>query len=138
MYFKRRKSNKIHSYTRRIFFNFFASCSHQQARKLSEEYKIFVKGLIKARTNARNIADILFERTGINFPTQSVRNLKNKIKDIEEDGETAEKVLGDIRDAGGDVMYSKESNNNNVDVLWIQTKDMKNMLTKCRPLVFLM
>ena len=109
MYFKRRKSNKIHSYTRRIFFNFFASCSHQQARKLSEEYKIFVKGLIKARTNARNIADILFERTGINFPTQSVRNLKNKIKDIEEDGETAEKVLGDIRDAGGDVMYRKEA-----------------------------
>ena len=113
-----------------------ASCSHQQARKLSEEDKGFVKGLIKARANARNIGDVLSERTGINFPTQSVRNLINRIKDDDEDGKTVEKVLGDIRDAGGDVMYRKESNTNNVDVLWIQTKDMKNMLAKCRPLVF--
>ena len=113
-----------------------AFLSHQQARKLFEEDKGFVKGLIKARTNARNIADVLSERTGINFPTQSVRNLINKIKDDDGDGKTVEKVLGDIRDAGGDVMYKKESNTNNVDVLWIQTKDMKNMLAKCRPLVF--
>ena len=95
-----------------------------------------MKGLIKARANARNIGDVLSERTGINFPTQSVRNLINRIKDDDEDGKTVEKVLGDIRDAGGDVMYRKESNTNNVDILWIQTKDMKNMLAKCRPLVF--
>ena len=44
---------------------------------------MFVKGLIKARTNARNIADIPFERTGIYFPTQSVQNLINKVKFIE-------------------------------------------------------
>ena len=44
---------------------------------------MFVKGLIKARTNARNIADIPFERTGIYFPTQSVQNLINKVKYIE-------------------------------------------------------
>ena len=87
-----------------------ASLSHQQARKLSEEDKEFVKALIKARTNARKITDVLSERTGINFPSQSVRNLINKIMDDDGDGTTVEKVIGDIRDAGGDVMYRKESN----------------------------
>ena len=40
------------------FFDFLASCSHQQVRKLSEEDKGFGKGLIKGRTNAGNIADV--------------------------------------------------------------------------------
>ena len=110
--------------------------SHQQARKLTEEDKQFVKGLINARTNPRNIADVLNERTGMQFTSQAVRNLINKIKGDAKDTKTVETVLGDIRDAGGDVRYRKEDETNNVDVLWIQTREMKNMLARCKPQVF--
>ena len=110
--------------------------SHHQARKLNVEDKLFVKGLIKARTNPRNIADVLSERTGMSFTAQNVRNLIHKIKEADKDTESVEKVLGDIKDAGGDVRYKKEDDSNNVDVLWIQTKDMKSMLAKCKPQVF--
>ena len=110
--------------------------SHQQARKLSEDDKKFVKGLIKARTNPHNIADVLSERTGMHLTSQSVRNFINKIKDSDRDTKSVETVLGDIRDAGGDVRYKKEDDTNKVDVLWIQTKEMKSMLSRCKPLVF--
>ena len=110
--------------------------SHQQARKLSEDDKKFVKGLIKAKTNPRNIADVLSERTGMHLTSQSVRNFINKIKDSDRDTKSVETVLGDIRDAGGDVRYKKEDDTNKVNVLWIQTKEMKSMLSRCKPLVF--
>ena len=80
-----------------------------------------IKARTKARTKAKNIAYVFSERRGISFSTQSVRNFINKIRDDDEDGKTVEKALGDIIDTGGDV---------------IQTKDMKNILAKCRPLDF--
>ena len=44
--------------------------------------------------------------------------------------------MGQIRDAGGEVRYKKEKETNNVDVLWVQTKDMKVQLMQTKPQVF--
>ena len=110
--------------------------SHQQARKLTEEDKKFVKGLVKARTNPRNIADVLSERTGMQLSSQAVRNFMNKMKEDDKNVKTVETVLGELRDEGGDVRYKKEDGGNNVDVLWIHTREMKDMLSRCKPLVF--
>ena len=77
--------------------------SHQQARKLTEEDKKFVKGLVKARNNPRNIADVLSERTGMQLSSQAVRNFMNKMKEDDKNVKTVETVLGELRDEGGDV-----------------------------------
>ena len=55
--------------------------SHQAARKLKEEDKAFVKGLMKARANCRNIADadVLTERTGINYNARTSETLSPKL-----------------------------------------------------------
>ena len=44
--------------------------------------------------------------------------------------------MGEIVDAGGEVKYKKETGNDNVDVLWVQTKDMKAQLVQNKPHVF--
>ena len=110
--------------------------SHQAARKLKEEDKAFVKGLVKARANCRNIADVLTERTGVNYNAQDIRNLITKIDKDEKTAASVEEILGDIKDNGGDVRYRKEENTNNVEVLWVQTKEMRSQLAQSKPLVF--
>ena len=119
-----------HPTTSKLFY------SHQQSRKLEEDDKKFVKGLLRARANPRNIADVLTERTGKDFRAQDVRNLITKIKQHEDNPSTVEEALGEIRDGGGEVRYKKEKKNDNVDVLWVQTKDMKNQLSRTKPQVF--
>ena len=47
-----------HPITSKLFY------SHQQSRKLDDDDKEFVKGLLRVRANARNIADVLTEKTG--------------------------------------------------------------------------
>ena len=46
------------------------------------------------------------------------------------------RILGDIKDNVGDVRYRKEENTNNVEVLWVQTKEMRSQLAQSKPLVF--
>ena len=43
---------------------------------------------------------------------------------------TVETVFGELRDEGGDVRYKKEDGSNNVDVLLIQTREMKGKLAR--------
>ena len=103
---------------------------------MKEEDKAFVKGLVKARANCRNVADVLTERTGVNYNAQDIRNLITKIDKDEKTAASVEKILGDIKDNGGDVRYRKEENTNNVEVLWVQTKEMRSQLAQSKPLVF--
>ena len=91
---------------------------------------------MRARTDARNIIDVLNERTCKYFKTQDVRNLITRIRESEDKQSSVEEALGNIRDNGGDVRYLKEQGTNNVDVLWVQTRDMRSHLTKCKPQVF--
>ena len=110
--------------------------SHQQSRKLDEEDNDFVKELLKVKAYPRNIANALTERTGKDFTAQDVRNLTTRLKNTEENKTSVEESLGQIRDSGGEVRYKKEVDSNNVDVLWVQTKDMKDQLKQTKPLVF--
>ena len=110
--------------------------SHQQSRKLDEEDNDFVKELLKVKAYPRNIANALTERTGKDFTAQDVRNLIARIKDTEENETSVDESLGQIRDGGGEVRYKKEEGSDNVDVLWVQTKDMKDQLKQTKPLVF--
>jgi hypothetical protein len=66
------------------------------------------------------------------FAGQDVRNLIKKIGESDLSTPKAEEILGRIKDAGGVVSYTRDSNNF-VDVLWIQTADMVDMLKKERP-----
>ena len=109
--------------------------SHQQSKKLDDDDKEFVRGLLRVRANPRNIADVLRERTGKDFKTQDVRNLISRIKQHEELS-SVEEALAEIKDGGGEVRYRKEEGNDNVDVLWVQTADMKKQLIKIKPQVF--
>jgi hypothetical protein len=106
------------------------------SRKLDEEDNDFVKELLKVSANPRNIANALTERTGKDFTAQDVRNLTARIKDTEENKTSVEESLGQIRDGGGEVRYKKEEISDNVDVLWVQTKGMKDQLKQTKPLVF--
>ena len=81
---------------------------------------------MKARANPKNIANVITEKKGINYSTQDVRNIITKIKASEEIVCSVEESLGSIKDEGGDVRYKKQENTDNVEVLWVQTKDMKN------------
>ena len=110
--------------------------SHQVARQLEPKDKAYVKELVHARASAKNIANVLTERNGINYNSQDVRNIVARIKTTEEVVPTVEEALGEIKDNGGDVRYKKQSNTDNVEVLWIQTKDMKSQLSRSAPRVF--
>ena len=110
--------------------------THQAARKLETPDKNFVKELMKARANPKNIANVITEKKGINYSTQDVRNIITKIKASEEVVCTVEESLGSIKDEGGDVRYKKQENTDNVEVLWVQTKDMKNQLSRSAPRLF--
>ena len=102
---------------------------------MDDDDKEFVKGLLRVRANPRNIADVLRERTGKDFKTQDVRNLISRIQQHEELS-SVEEALAEIKDGGGEVRYRKEEGNDNVDVLWVQTADMKKQLIKIKPQVF--
>ena len=41
-----------------------------------------------------------------------------------------------IIDKGGEVRYKKEKGSNNVEVLWIQTQDMRKQLALTKPHLF--
>ena len=91
--------------------------------------------LKNAKANANNIATCLNQKTGKIFSGRDVRNLIKKIEDNDLNPPKAEDILAKIKDAGGRVSYTKNAENL-VDVLWIQTADMVNMLGKEKPRLF--
>ena len=95
----------------------------------------YVKGLINAKVNPRNISKLLVTKTGKDYTYKDVVNLMSRLK-RDEVACPVETVLGKILEEGGTVNYNKAEGSNNVDVLWIQTKDMLDHLIKCEPLVF--
>ena len=107
---------------------------HQQNKRLNEEEKVYLKELIKTNTSARNIADCLSQRTGKEYSRLDAHNLIRKLSD-EDDSPSAEAILANIKDAGGNVSYSKDENKC-VDVLFFQTHDMVDMLKNENPRVY--
>ena len=84
--------------------------------------------------SARNISECLSQKTGKEFNRQDVHNLMRKLNQ-EEESKSAEEVLGKIKDDGGNVMYSRDENKC-VDVLFIQTPDMVNLIKKENPRLY--
>ena len=78
---------------------------------------------------------MLEPKTGKSYNGQDVRNIIKKISETDINSPKAEEILAKIKDGGGVVSYSRD-NNNFVDVLWIQTADMVNMLKNEKPRLF--
>ena len=53
--------------------------SHAKNKKLDDEDLEYVKGLVKAKVNARNISRIMVNRTGKDFSYKDVVNLLSKM-----------------------------------------------------------
>ena len=99
----------------------------QFGQKLSEEDINFVMKLDEARTDPRNIADVLSDRTGISFTCKDIKNLIAKMQLVARKP-SSEELLSVIIENGGEVKYTKTKNSNDVQVLWLQTKEMKDSL----------
>ena len=108
---------------------------HEHTKRLNDEDQEYLKDLHNAKANANNIATCLNQKTGKIFSGRDVRNLIKKIEDNDLNPPKAEDILAKIKDAGGRVSYTKNTENL-VDVLWIQTADMVNMLGQEKPRLF--
>ena len=110
--------------------------SHQVARKLETSDKDYIKELMKARANPKNIANVLAERKGVSYNAQDVRNIIARINVDEQAVASVEESLGEIIDNAGDVRYKKQDHTDNVEVIWVQTKDMRSQLSRSAPRLF--
>ena len=119
-----------HPVTKANFYN------HQVGRKLETEDKEYVKELLKARANPKNIANVLTQRKGASYNAQDVRNIIARINVDEEAVASVEESLGELVDNGGEVRYKKQDNTDNVEVIWVQTRDMRSQLSKSSPRLF--
>ena len=81
---------------------------------------------MKARANPKNIANVLAESKGVSYNAKVVRNIIARINVDEQTVASVEESLGELIDNGGDVCYKKQENTDNVEVIWVQTKDMQS------------
>ena len=91
---------------------------------------------MKARANPKNIANVLTQRKGASYNAQDVRNIIARINVDEEAVASVEESLGELVDNGGEVRYKKQDNTDNVEVIWVQTRDMRSQLSKSSPRLF--
>ena len=93
---------------------------HEHTKRLQEEDRDYLKDLMNAKANPKNIAACLSQKTGKQYNGQDVRNLIKKIDESDLCKPKAEEILRKIKDAGGNVLFTKDVNKQ-VDVLWIPT-----------------
>ena len=77
----------------------------------------------------------MVERSGKDYTYKDVVNLMSRLKK-EDEICPVEQFLESVREEGGAVNYKKAEGSNNVDVLWLQTKDMREHLQRIQPTVF--
>ena len=111
--------------------------SNTHVKKLNPEDLEYLKELKKVRALPRNMAEALSKRKGTHYKTGEIRYLIKQIEEVDKtDTPAVEKVLQDIHNNGGNVMFDKDSVTKNVDVLWIQTQKMRETIAKVKPCVF--
>ena len=108
---------------------------HTQNRKLNNERKDYLRELLKTKASTKNVAACLSRKTGKEFNSKDVSNLIQKLKTEDFTKPSAESVLGKIQDDGGFVRYSRDTTGF-VDVLYVQTAEMKQMMKREKPRVF--
>ena len=106
------------------------------SKKLTDEDIELVLLLDKANAPGRKIADTLSQKTGDSYNTKDIKNLIKKYKSKEKCNDTLEKHLDEVRRNGGTVRVEKDVNTGYVKVLWIQPKEMKDMVARVKPTVF--
>ena len=100
--------------------------SNAHVKKLNPDDFEYVKMLSKTKAKPRILADIMTQRTGKDYNSEEIRYLIQKVATEDKENMPAvEKVLTELRDHGGNVMGDKDPGTKNVDVLGIQTENMK-------------
>ena len=118
-----------HSLTKEEYFEF----PFVRKRSISVDSD-FIKPLIKAKAKPSNIAHLLKTETGIPFSRKQVANLAKKLS-LKETPDPA-LALNVVVSQGGDCQIYRDPNSNIVDVIFIQTKKMKEELFDNKPHVF--
>ena len=107
--------------------------SHEHTKRLNEEEKVYVKDLTKVKANPRNIAACLKQRTGNDYSTQDVRNIIKNIEKTDFSVPKVDEVLAKIKAGGGIVRYIKDPVSGFVEVLLVQTRDMRELVKQEKP-----
>lgn len=110
--------------------------SYSFNKKLSEADKDLLLDLARAKAPARKIAEVLTQRTGSTYLPKDVSNLIQKFKSSINDDVALEKDLADIIREGGNVRWSKDKDTGYINVLFIQTEQMKSSMASSKPTVF--
>ena len=89
--------------------------------------------MMNVHADPRNIATCLSQRTGHNYKPKDVQNIINKIKHHIKDTGVLEEHLAEIKSEGGTAQWSINEETKCVEVLFIQTANMKKDLVTTRP-----
>ena len=107
--------------------------SYPHVRKLSQDDLDYVQDLVAARAAPRNIATALSRRTKQTFKPKDAQNIIRKVRQTLPDSKNMKEHLTNILVEGGDVQYSLDEDSGEVNVLYVQTKLMRDEVAHSRP-----
>ena len=114
-----------------------AFMSRKRHKNIDQSDQKLLEDLIAGSADPQNIADVLNQRKdmGSTYDAQFIRNVRSKIHN-KKDIKTIEEALNDIIQDGGTVRYKKKDGSDDVNVLTVQTSDMRTHLGTCTPTLF--
>ena len=92
-----------------------------------------LKLLDTANAPPRKMAEVISHRTGDSYNSKDVKNLLTKAKKKENEVDGLEKHLDKVRRNGGTVLVDKDKKTVYVNAMIVQTKEMKEMLSRVKP-----
>ena len=105
-------------------------------KKVTDEDVELLKLLDTANAPPRKMAEVITQRTGESYNSKDVKNLLTKVKKKETEVDGLEKHLDEVRRNGGTVLVDKDKKTGYVNAMLVQTKEMKDMLSRVKPTVF--
>ena len=106
---------------------------YPHVRKLNQDVLDYVQDLVAARALPRNIATAISRRTKQTFKPKDAQNIIRKIRQTLPDSTDIKEYLSNILVEGGDVQYALDKDSGEVDVLYVQTKLMRDEVAHSRP-----
>merc|ERR1719319_1252403 len=104
-------------------------------KRLEDEDKDLLISLAQARAPNRKIAEILTQKTGSLYLPKDIVNLIQKFKNDISTKVNLEEDLAEIISEGGCVRWDKDPESGYINVLFIQTNQMKSTLADSKPTV---
>ena len=105
-------------------------------KKVTGEDVELLKLLDTANAAPRKMAEVISQRTGDSYNSKDVKDLLTKAKKKEDEDVGLEKHLDEVRRNGGTVLVEKDKKTGYVNAMLVQTKEMKDMLSRVKPTVF--